>query len=87
MKISKIMEKPSIRILLFLHEEEEVRYTELTDLIASRGTLSLNMKELDEEELIKRKVVTSKPIQTHYSLTERGKEVARRLKEIKQSLT
>lgn len=75
-KISSLLQTPSIKILLFLNQKGEVRYTGLTKLITSRGTLSLNLKELDEEGLIQRRVVTTKPIQSYYSLTKRGKEVA-----------
>ena len=86
MKISKLLETPSVRILLFLHEEGEVRYADLTKLIASRGTLSLNVKELEEEGLIQRRVVTTKPIQAHYSLTDKGREIADFLDKIKKIL-
>ena len=41
-----------------------------------RGTLYLNLKDLDEEGLIKRRVVTTKPIQSYYSLTEKGGKIA-----------
>ena len=39
----------------------EVRYADLTKLIDSRGTPSLNLKELTEEGLVQRRVVTTKP--------------------------
>lgn len=77
MKISRILQIPSVQILLFIDEKEEVRFTDLAKLIPSRGTLSANLKSLEEEELISRRVVTSKPIQAHYSLTEKGKQVAK----------
>jgi DNA-binding HxlR family transcriptional regulator len=86
-KISSILEIPSVKILLFIFGKGEVRYTDLTKLIASRGTLSANLKELEKEELVKRKVITTKPIQTYYSLTEKGQEIARRLSEIKDSFS
>jgi DNA-binding HxlR family transcriptional regulator len=86
-KISSILEIPSVKILLFIYGKGEVRYTDLTKLIASRGTLSANLKELEKEELVKRRVVTTKPIQTYYSLTEKGQEIARRLNEIKDSFS
>lgn len=85
-KISRVLEIPSVKILLFIYGKKEVRYTDLTRLIASRGTLSANLKELEREELVKRRVVTTKPIQTYYSLTEKGQEVAKRLSEIKDAL-
>ena len=71
-------------ILLYLFEKEETRYSELTKLIKSRGTLSLNLKELDEEGLIKRRIVDSKPIQAYYSLSKKGREIAKRFNEIKE---
>lgn len=84
MKISQVLKSPSIRILLFLFEKEEARYSELTKLIKSRGTLSLNLKDLDEEGLIKRRIVDSKPIQAYYSLSKKGKEIAKQFNEIKK---
>jgi len=83
-KISTLLQTPSVRILLFLHGKGEVRYTDLTKLITSRGTLSLNLKELDEEGLIQRRVVTTKPIQAYYSLTDKGREVASHFERIER---
>jgi len=85
-KISLLLETPSVKILLFLQEKGEVRYTDLTRLIASRGTLSLNVKELEEEGLVQRRVVTTKPIQAHYSLTDKGREIATYFGKIKKTL-
>ena len=76
MRISELFETASVKILLYLHEHGEVRYTDLTKLIASRGTLSLNIKELEEERLIQRRILTTKPIQAHYLLTKKGAEIA-----------
>lgn len=84
MKISQILKSPSVKILLYLFEKEEARYSELAKLIKSRGTLSLNLKELDEEGLIKRRIVDSKPIQAYYSLSKKGTEIAKRFNEIKE---
>ena len=83
-KISTLLQTPSVRILLFLHGKGEVRYTDLTKLIASRGTLSINLKELEEEDLIQRRVVTTKPIQAYYSLTDKGREVASHFERIER---
>jgi DNA-binding HxlR family transcriptional regulator len=85
-KISKVLQIPSVKILLFIYRKGEVRYTELTKLIASRGTLSLNLKALETEDLLKRRVITTKPIQTYYSLTEKGQKIAKRLSEIAEIL-
>ena len=83
MKISRVLQIPSIQILLFIYEKGEVRHGDLTTLIASRGTLSLSIKELEEEGLVQRRVVTTTPIKSFYSLTSKGREVAKRLGEIR----
>jgi DNA-binding HxlR family transcriptional regulator len=84
MKLSSLLEVPSIRILIFLDEKGgEARYGDLAKFIASRGTLSMNLKDLEEERLIKRRIVETKPIQAYYTLTAKGFEITRRLKEIK----
>jgi DNA-binding HxlR family transcriptional regulator len=83
-KISSLLQTPSVRILLFLLERSEVRYADLTKLMTSRGTLSLNLKELSEEGLMQRRIVTTKPIQAHYSLTEKGKQIAIHLDRIQK---
>ena len=85
-KISAMLQSASVRILLFIYEKGEVRYKDLMNLITSRGTLSLNLKELDEEGLIQRRVVSTKPIQSYYSLTEKGVKIAKRLNEMKSIL-
>jgi DNA-binding HxlR family transcriptional regulator len=46
--------------------------------------LSANLKTLENETLIKRRIVPSKPIQAFYSLTPKGKEIALKLTEIEQ---
>ena len=85
-KISGLLDTPSVKILLFLHDRAEVRYADLAKLIASRGTLSLSLKELGEEELIQRRIETTKPIQAHYSLTNKGKEIASHFERIRKTL-
>lgn len=85
MKISRILEIPSVRILLFIGEKE-VRFTGLTKLIPSRGALSTNLKSLEQEGLVSRRVVTSKPIQAHYSLTAKGKQVAKVFSELTENI-
>jgi DNA-binding HxlR family transcriptional regulator len=84
MRFSALFKTASVKILLYLYEKGEVRYKDLTKLIDSRGTLSLNIKELQEELLIQRSIVTTKPIQAYYSLTEKGKEIAFLLRKIEK---
>lgn len=82
MKVAKILEIPSIRILLFIQDNNEVRHSDISRMIESRGTVSYSLKELEEEGLLQRRIVPTKPIQSNYSLTSKGIEVAKRFKEI-----
>lgn len=82
MRISEFLRSPSIKIVTYLHEKGQCRHNELERLIRSRGTLATNLNDLIEEGLVTRKVIPSKPIQSNYSLTEKGREVAKRLTEI-----
>jgi len=79
-----MLQAPAAKVLLFLYEKGEVRYTDLTNLISSRGTLSTNLKELEKERLIQRRVIATKPIESYYSLSEKGQEVAKRFNEIQK---
>jgi len=86
MKVSEMLEAPCVQVLLFIRNQGEVRYSKLSELISSRGTLSLNLKHLEREGLIQRRVVVTKPIQSFYSLTEKGAKVARKLADVKKTL-
>lgn len=82
MKFASILQFSNVRIVLLLSQKREARYAELDRFVSSRGTLSLTLKELQEEGLIKRRVVVSRPIQTHYSLSKKGKKLARTLDQL-----
>ena len=86
MKISALLRSPCIQILLFVHSKGEVRHSELESLIKSRGTLSSNLNDLLDEGLLRRNVVASRPIKSNYSLTEKGKAVAKVLADLRNSL-
>jgi len=87
LKISTLLENPSVKILLYIDGKGEVRFAELTKLIDSRGALSTNIKALENEGLLNRRVVTTKPIQAYYSLTAKGKQVASSFQSIKKALS
>ncbi|KXA93477.1 hypothetical protein AKJ66_01920 [candidate division MSBL1 archaeon SCGC-AAA259E22] len=76
MKITNLLKSPCVKILLFLRKEDEVRFSDFTEIITSRGTLSENLKDLEVEGLIERRVVESRPIKSYYSLSEKGKSIA-----------
>ncbi len=72
--------------MLCLYQKGETRHSQLSKLTASRGTLSLSLRELEEEGLVQRKILDTKPIQSNYSLTEKGKTIAELLNKIEQEL-
>ena len=82
MKITQIIQIASVQILLYLLKKGEVRHSELSETVNSRGTLSLSLKDLIEEGLIQRRVLDTKPIQSLYSLTEKGVLIAKEMYEI-----
>jgi DNA-binding HxlR family transcriptional regulator len=81
-----MLDTPSVKILLFILEKKEVRFTDLAKLISSRGALSTNLKSLEQEGLVTRRVVTSKPIQAYYSLTEKGQKVSKLFSNLRMTL-
>lgn len=86
MRLRAILDLSTVRILLRLLDDGEARYTDLSKMISSRGTLSLSLKELEQDRLIQRRVVATRPIQTYYSLTDLGTTVGAELKAIANSL-
>jgi DNA-binding HxlR family transcriptional regulator len=86
LKITSLLELATPRLLLFVHDRGEVRYSDLSKLVPSRGTLSTSLKELEEEGLLTRRIVSSKPIKAYYSLTKRGAKVAGFLADIARAL-
>ncbi len=87
LKISQIIKVPTVRIMLCLYQKGELRHAQLSKLTASRGTLSLSLRELEQDGLIQRKIIDTKPIQSIYSLTEKGKTIAKQLNQIQQLIT
>lgn len=82
MRISQVIKIPTIRILLCLYQKGEIRHAQLSKLTVSRGTLSLSLRELEGEGLVQRKILDTKPLQSNYSLTEKGTAIAKQLFEI-----
>jgi len=85
-KIWALLQSPCVQILLFVYSKGEVRHSELESLIRSRGTLSSNLNDLLKEGLLSRNIIASRPIQSNYSLTEKGKAVAKTLTDLRNSL-
>jgi len=85
MRMRAVLELSNIRVMFYLLERGSARYSEiLKDVGLSRGALALALRDLQEDNLIERKVEATRPIQTTYSLTAKGKEITKHLEGIKK---
>jgi DNA-binding HxlR family transcriptional regulator len=85
MKMKAVLELSNVRIMLYLLEKGGARYSEILKSVdLSRGALALTLRDLQEDGLIERRVEATRPVQTTYSLTARGKEIAKHLEGIKK---
>ena len=75
--LSLISSKHKMVILYCLMEFEPVRFNELRRYLKtiSDKTLSMNLKELEADDLIQRKEYPQIPPRVEYSLTNRGKSL------------
>ena len=75
--LSLIQGKYKMTIMYWLAEFKVVRYNELKRYVGtiSHKTLSLNLKELDADNLIIRTEYPQIPPKVEYSLSERGKSL------------
>ena len=85
MRMRAVLELSNIRVMFYLLERGSARYSEiLKDVGLSRGALALALRDLQDGGLIERKVEATRPIQTTYSLTAKGKEITKHLEGIKK---
>jgi len=85
MRIDALFKLSTVKVLLALLEAGSMRYSELLDrVIQSRSTLALALRDAQKDRLIERTVEDTRPVQTRYSLTVRGREVAEHLIQIRK---
>ena len=88
LKVKAVIDIATIKILLYLFDGSNARYSELMEeVIQSRSTLALALRDLQEEQLIEREVIDTRPVQTRYSLTSYGKEIAEHLSAIRDVIS
>ena len=70
--------KYKLLILYFLLEDEKKRFNELLSAIGSisKKTLTNQLRELENDGLIQRKIYPEVPPKVEYSLTEKGKSLS-----------
>ena len=87
MNIRKIVGNTTVNVLILVYRNGSVRHRDIAKLVSSRGMLSLTLNSLVTEELISREVkADSIPPQTYYTITEKGRELARRFEEVRSIL-
>jgi DNA-binding HxlR family transcriptional regulator len=65
-----------IRILLYLNEKQEARYSELLkNVVQTRSVLSTSLQDLRRRKLIDRIVDSTSIIQSRYRLTDKGSKL------------
>jgi DNA-binding HxlR family transcriptional regulator len=75
-KLQSLLDDPTVKILRYVSQKQEARYIEIQDNVKlSRSTINAGIHELEELRLIARRISQAKPIQVHYSITPKGKEV------------
>ena len=85
MKMRDVFEIAIIKVLLYLFETNSARYSELLEeVIQSRSTLALALRDLQDDQLIERSVLASRPVQIWYTLTSEGNKVAEHLSTLKE---
>jgi len=54
---------------------KQTRFSQFLDSIEgiSTKTLTIRLREMEKEDLIKKALISTKPVQTEYSVTEKGK--------------
>ncbi|HEV2138567.1 MAG TPA: winged helix-turn-helix transcriptional regulator [Nitrososphaerales archaeon] len=65
--------------MLFLEKQKEARYSKLKVLFESRATLDYALRELNTRGLVKRTLMDTRPVQSFYSLTPKGREAVEHL--------
>jgi DNA-binding HxlR family transcriptional regulator len=83
-----LFKKGVIEVISYLHKVGKAGYYEIykQNFVVSRQTFANLLKELKDMGLVSRKVIDGRPPRVKYSLTEKGKEIARILDELDEIL-
>jgi len=80
--------KHAMKVLLTIYEKGRMNKTELVESISSgAGSVSSRVDELEQAGLFKVEEETVRPFRKMVSLTERGKEIARLVASIQETLS
>ena len=74
-----------IRILMYLNDNQEVRYSELLkNVVSTRSVLSTALQDLRRRKLVDRTIDSKDVIQSKYKLTDKGSKLVRLLTDIQK---
>ena len=85
-KVRFLFKKGLIEVILFLDKVDKAGYYEIykQNFVVSRQTFANLLKKLEKEGIVNRRVVDSRPPRVEYSLTEKGKDIAKTLYELEK---
>jgi len=84
--------KGRIDVLFFVEEKVKVGFSDVrnfclkNEIVGSRGTVNIILKDLTDIKLVERKVMATRPVRTTYQLTPLGRRVVEHLRIIRQLL-
>jgi DNA-binding HxlR family transcriptional regulator len=83
-----LFRKGGVELILYLQRVRKANYCEILrqDFVRSRGTFSDLMKEFEEKDIVVRELINSRPPRVEYSLTDKGKKIAKILDELNEVL-
>jgi DNA-binding HxlR family transcriptional regulator len=83
-----LFRKGTPEVILFLASVEKARYSDIRKqrYVVGDRSLSRILKELQKQALISRETLPTYPVSTTYSLTDKGKLVAKHLNILKETL-
>ena len=83
-----LFKKGMIEVLSYLSKVERANYYAIQKqgFVGSRQTFANLLKELEKRGIVNREVLASRPPRVEYSLTNRGKEIARILEMLKKAV-
>jgi len=82
MSIRFLFRKGAIEVISYLFKVKKINYYAIQkqNFVGSRQTLANLLKMLEERGILTREIIESRPPRVEYSLTKKGKEIAKILK-------
>jgi len=81
-----LFRKGAAEVIIFLASEEKARYSDIRKqkYVVGDRSLSRILKELQKHNLVHREALPTYPVSTTYSLTDKGRQIAKLLNDLKE---